>query len=169
MSQDEEKPIETPDEEQAQGAAVRVPPPLVFAGAVVVALILGWIWPRDPWAGGGALRWIIGSMSIAGGAGLIVTALDLFRRTGQDPKPWRPSPQMLTEGPYKITRNPMYLGLAMITVGIGYVVGNGWFAVTGVLAAFVVQKLAIEHEEAYLEREFGDEYRAYKRSVRRWF
>lgn len=154
-------------EEQVDGAAVRVPPPLVFAGAIVVALIFGWAWPRDPWIGG-ALRWVVGILSVGGGGALVVSALDRFKQTNQDAKPWLPTPEIITEGPYQLTRNPIYLGLVLIMVGIGYFVGNGWFAITGVLAALVVQKLAIEPEEAYLERKFGDDYRAYKRRVRRW-
>jgi protein-S-isoprenylcysteine O-methyltransferase Ste14 len=168
VTQPDDEAVDPPnDENPGEGAEVRVPPPLVFAGAIALAFILGWIWPRDPWVGG-ALRWIVAMVSIGGGVAFVATALGLFRQTDQDPKPWLPTREMVTEGPYKITRNPMYLGLVLITVGIGYVVGNGWFAITGVLAALVVQKLAIEPEEAYLERKFGDDYRAYKRSVRRW-
>lgn len=155
------------DEQLEDAATVRVPPPLVFVAGLVVAGVLGWVWPRNPWVGGW-LGLVVGGLSVLGGIALIANALGQHRRTGQDPKPWRPSPAILTEGPYAITRNPMYLGMALVSVGIGYVLGNGWFAITAALAAFVVQKLAIEPEEAYLERTFGDAYLAYKRRVRRW-
>ena len=62
----------------------------------------------------------------------------------------------------------MYLGLVMLVVGIGHLVGNGWFSITAILAAIAVQKTAIEPEEKYLEKKFGDAYRDYKRKVRRW-
>jgi protein-S-isoprenylcysteine O-methyltransferase Ste14 len=167
MTEHDEKP-EVPDQEdRPEGAAVRVPPPIVFAGAVVLAVLLGWIWPRDPWVGG-LLRWMIGLASVGGGIALIVTALGLLRGTDQDPKPWLPTPTLVTEGPYTMTRNPIYLGFVSILVGLGTLLGNGWFAITAVLAALAVQKLAIEPEEAYLEEKFGDDYRAYKRRVRRW-
>jgi protein-S-isoprenylcysteine O-methyltransferase Ste14 len=165
--QDDERDEPAGDEERAAGAQVQIPPPAVFAGALVLALLLGWIWPRDPWLGG-ALRWVFGLASVGSGVGMIATAFSHFRRTQQDAKPWTPATEMITEGPYAFTRNPMYLGLVSIMIGLGYLVGNGWFAITAILAALVVQKLAIEPEEAYLEEKFGDDYRAYKRRVRRW-
>jgi protein-S-isoprenylcysteine O-methyltransferase Ste14 len=155
------------DKEERDGAAVRVPPPLLFLVAIVLAVGLGWVWPRDPWFGG-MLRWILAAGSLVGGIYLTASALGVFRRMGQDPKPWLPTPAITTEGPYGVTRNPMYLGLVMLVVGIGHLVGNGWFSITAVLAAIAVQKTAIEPEEAYLERKFGEDYLAYKRKVRRW-
>jgi protein-S-isoprenylcysteine O-methyltransferase Ste14 len=82
--------------------------------------------------------------------------------------PWTSTPQIVSSGVYRFTRNPMYLGLAAIQLGIGVALGNGWIValVPAVLAA--VHVLAIRPEEAYLERKFGDAYRQYKRSVRRW-
>jgi protein-S-isoprenylcysteine O-methyltransferase Ste14 len=62
----------------------------------------------------------------------------------------------------------MYLGMTLVTIGIGHIVGNGWFAITAVFALLAVQQLAVVHEEAYLERKFGDAYREYKKRVRRW-
>jgi protein-S-isoprenylcysteine O-methyltransferase Ste14 len=157
----------TEESEPVDGATVRVPPPLVFMAAIALAVLLGWLWPRDPWIGGW-FRHLFGGISIIGGVALIVTAMGRFRQTGQDPKPWLPSPEMITTGPYQFTRNPMYLGLTLITIGIGHVIGNGWFAITAVIALLAVQQLAVVHEEAYLERKFGDAYREYKKRVRRW-
>jgi protein-S-isoprenylcysteine O-methyltransferase Ste14 len=152
---------------QTDGARVRIPPPLVYLAAVGLAVLLGWLWPRDPWFGGW-LRWVLGAMSVASGLALIVTAMGRFKATGQDPKPWLPSPEMITTGPYQFTRNPMYLGLTMLVIGIGHLIGNGWFSITAVIALLVVQQLAVVHEEAYLEHKFGDAYREYKKRVRRW-
>jgi hypothetical protein len=108
---------------QTDGARVRIPPPLVYLAAVGLAVLLGWLWPRDPWFGGW-LRWVLGAMSVASGLALIVTAMGRFKATGQDPKPWLPSPEMITTGPYQFTRNPMYLGLTMLVIGIGHLIGS---------------------------------------------
>jgi protein-S-isoprenylcysteine O-methyltransferase Ste14 len=154
-------------DETAAGAQVRIPPPLVFVAGIAVALVLGWLWPRAPWLSG-VPRWLAGLLSLSGGVALIVTAFARFRQTGQDPKPWHPSPVLLTDGPYQITRNPMYLGLCMIMVGLGFLVGNAWFTLAAFASGLAVTKLAVEPEEAYLEQRFGDDYRTYKRRVRRW-
>ena len=155
------------DKPEHDGAAVKIPPPLWFLLAIVLAVVMGWVWPRDPWFGG-VLRWILAAGSLAGGVYFTGSALKVFRGMDQDPKPWMPTPAITSDGPYGITRNPMYLGLVMLVVGIGHLIGNGWFSITAVLAAIAVQKTAIEPEEAYLERKFGDTYRDYKRKVRRW-
>ncbi len=153
--------------EQVDGAAVRVPPPVLFLAAIAVAVLLGWLWPRDPWIGGG-LRWLVAAATIGSGLALIVTAVQRFKATGQDPKPWLPSPEMVTSGPYQLTRNPMYLGMTLLVIGIGHLIGNGWFSITAVIALIAVQQLVVVQEEAYLERKFGDAYREYKKRVRRW-
>lgn len=144
-----------------------VPPPLVFLGAIVVAMLVDWAWPRDVWIAA-PLRYVVGAASVLCSAWLLSGAIRQFKRMGQDPKPWRPTPEITEEGPYRVTRNPMYLGFVAFTVGLGFLLDNGWFPLAALLAAMVVQRTAIVHEEAYLERKFGESYRAYKRRVRRW-
>jgi protein-S-isoprenylcysteine O-methyltransferase Ste14 len=102
------------------------------------------------------------------GLAMLAGALGLFRRTGQDPKPWKSTPEIISTGVYKFTRNPMYLGLALLQTAIGVGWANGWIIalLPGVLA--IIYATAIRHEEAYLERKFGDAYTRYKESVRRW-
>src|SRR5438309_1447766 len=99
-------PIDEAQRMSSQGGArVRVPPPLVFG----VAILLGWFVPLGvalPWA----LRWALGGLCIALAVVLGATAIGLFRRTGQDPAPWTPSPELILRGPYRFTRNPMYVG-----------------------------------------------------------
>lgn len=151
-------------------AAVRVLPPGVPLLAVLLALGLDRLWPIDlgieipetvrDWIGGG----------IVAGAffGLGLWSLVLFRRSGQSANPWRPTSRIVERGPFRLTRNPMYLQLVLICVGLSILLGNWWLLLLTPVVAWTLQRFAIRPEEAYLERKFGDEYRAYKRRVRRW-
>jgi len=99
---------------------------------------------------------------------LSVGALKLFRATGQDPRPWLATPEIVTTGVYRFTRNPMYVGFALLQVAVGIGLGNLWVLLLTPLACAVVQVTAIHPEEAYLQRKFGDAYLDYRKSVRRW-
>lgn len=95
-------------------------------------------------------------------------AVGLFRRTGQDPKPWKTTPEIISTGVYRFTRNPMYLGMALLQVGIGVGFANGWILALLPPVLVIIYAVAIRPEETYLESKFGDGYTAYKKSVRRW-
>ena len=108
------------------GAAVRVPPPLSYLAVLATGIALNeLIWPL-PLAFSGSIRLAlalaIAVPSIALGAG----ALRLFRATGQDPKPWVATPEIVRTGVYRFTRNPMYLGFALLQAAIGIGLGNLW-------------------------------------------
>ena len=75
---------------------------------------------------------------------------------------------MIAEGIYKITRNPMYLGMTLIVVAIGLFFASYAIAVLGLFAAIIIDRLVIAREEAYLEARFGQSYADYKTQVRRW-
>lgn len=153
---------------ERDGAEVRFPPPLMYLLAVVAGgLLHEFVWPISLDLSGGAR--IGGSIAlIAAGLAMVGSAFGLFRRTGQNPAPWTSSPEVLSTGVYRITRNPMYVGMALVQAGIGVAWANGWIVglVPPILA--LIYAIAIRHEEAYLERKFGETYVAYKRSVRRW-
>jgi protein-S-isoprenylcysteine O-methyltransferase Ste14 len=74
-----------------------------------------------------------------------------------------------TGGPYKFSRNPMYLGWSLVLVGTGLIAGSWWLLIVVLPAVFVTQIRVIASEEKFLTERFGDEYAAYRRSVRRWF
>ena len=153
--------------DQRDGAAVRLPPPLVYLIAVVLGGALHLAVPLrfDPGLGA---RIGLAAVASALGFGLIAAAIAHFRRTGQDPKPWKSTPEIISSGIYRFTRNPMYVGMALIQAGIGIGARNGWILALIPAVLAVVNWTAIRHEEAYLERKFGDSYIAYKNSVRRW-
>jgi protein-S-isoprenylcysteine O-methyltransferase Ste14 len=74
----------------------------------------------------------------------------------------------VTDGPFSLTRNPLYLAGTMLVLGIGLVSGIAWFLLLAILAAFTVQKVTIEREERHLQARFGETYLDYSRRVRRW-
>jgi len=80
----------------------------------------------------------------------------------------RKNAQLATSGPYAFTRNPLYLAGTIFVLGIGLVSEIVWFLPLAVLAAFAVQKLAIEREERHLQARFGKTYADYAARVRRW-
>jgi protein-S-isoprenylcysteine O-methyltransferase Ste14 len=91
-----------------------------------------------------------------------------FRRAGTTENPFKPSTALVFDGPYRFTRNPMYLGMAAVYVGLAFVLGLMWALLFLPLVLIAVDRLVIAREEPYLERKFGEEYVAYKRRVRRW-
>ena len=150
------------------GAAVRIPPPMVYLGLVIAGVVLNaFVWPLALDLGL-ALR--AGATVVLGlaGAALLVTAFGLFSRTGQDPKPWESTPEIITSGIYGYTRNPMYVGMGLLQAALGVGLANLWIVVLVPAVLSIVYLTAIRHEEAYLESKFGQSYTDYKASVRRW-
>ena len=151
-------------------AAVRVLPPGVPLATVLVGVGLQWLWPihlgfelPSP-----ARQWL-GGIVIAGAfVGLGLWALLLFRRSGQSPRPWNPTLEILQRGPFRFTRNPMYLMMVLICIGFAILLWNLWILLLTPVCAWVLKKLAIEPEERYLEAKFGEAYLAYRQRVRRW-
>jgi protein-S-isoprenylcysteine O-methyltransferase Ste14 len=145
------------------GARVRVPPPAVFAAAIAV----GWFLPIG-FAMALWLRLLLGGLLIVGGIALMAPAIRLFRKTGQDPAPWKPSPELIAQGPYRFTRNPMYVGLTLVTLGIGLAGARLGVLLLAPLALLAVHFAAVLPEERYLADKFGEPYLQYKTRVRRY-
>jgi protein-S-isoprenylcysteine O-methyltransferase Ste14 len=150
------------------GAAVRFPPPLVplIALAIGIALQLA-VWPL-PSPLEGLARYASGTLLILAGSALLVAAMRPFQETGQDPKPWESTPEIISTGIYRFTRNPMYLGMGLLQAGIGLALANSWVVGLVPISWLLIYAIAIRHEEAYLQAKFGNAYTDYKRSVRRW-
>jgi protein-S-isoprenylcysteine O-methyltransferase Ste14 len=150
-------------------ARVKLPPPLVFLGALLVGLVLGHLVgnPRVPLLSH-SLQNLLGWLAIVLGAGTGLSGASLFRRVGTELKPWKPSTALVTDGVFRWTRNPMYLGMALLYAGIALVVDSLVALLLLIPVVLVIQREVIEREEAYLETRFGDRYRAYRATVRRW-
>ena len=151
------------------GAAVRFPPPFVPLIALALGVVMHlWLLPlRIPLEG--MLRYGLAVVLLALGLLLMAGAFGLFRKTGQDPKPWLSTPEIISTGVYRYTRNPMYVSMGLLQAGIGVALANGWVVLLVPVVWFVIYLIAIRHEETYLEGKFGSAYTEYKASVRRWF
>jgi protein-S-isoprenylcysteine O-methyltransferase Ste14 len=115
-------------------------------------------------------------MQIMGGGVLIVMAISLlgaslsrFRRAGTHVETWKPSSALVTSGPYRLTRNPIYVAFLLAFLGLACALDNIWFAVLWPVLALVLDLGVVRREERYLEAKFGEDYRTYCRGVRRWF
>jgi protein-S-isoprenylcysteine O-methyltransferase Ste14 len=155
-------------DEAKDGAAVRFPPPFVYLIALALGAVLQSFVVAIPLALPAAMRTGVAIIAVLAGAALIASAIGLFRSIGQDPAPWTTTPEIVTEGIYRVTRNPMYVGMALLQLGIGVALANGWIVALIPVVLVIIYQIAIRHEEAYLERKFGEGYLVYKRSVRRW-
>jgi protein-S-isoprenylcysteine O-methyltransferase Ste14 len=155
-------------ENERDAAAVRVFPPAVPLLTVLIGIALERLWPVGIGVASPYRYWI-GGLIVAGAVlGLGAWSVVLLRRTGQSENPWKPTTQIIQSGPFRITRNPMYLQMVFVCIGIAVLLDNLWIVILTASCAYVLQRLAIAPEEAYLERKFGEAYLAYKRKVRRW-
>ena len=102
------------------------------------------------------------------GAALAIWGVLTFRRAGTTVLPFRSAAAMVRDGPYRFTRNPMYVGMTLAYVGLALVFNTMWPVVALPLVLVALVRLVISREEEYLEAVFGDEYLGYKRDVRRW-
>ena len=144
---------------------VHFPPPLFYAGAVIAGWLLDrrWSLPINvPW------QTVIGWVFVAGWAALAASAIGLFGRKQTSMITFRPASTLVTSGPYALTRNPMYVSLALLTIAFALFLNTWWIVLLLVPTLLIVQQRVIMPEERYLRRRFGAEYEAYTRRVRRW-
>ena len=148
-------------------AGVHVPPPLIHLAAIGIALgMSAWFplaWPMSP------LLALPGIVLLLLSFGIAATAFRHFTRHDNPVAPNRPVSGLMETGPFRYTRNPLYLALALLHAGIGLVSANAWILLALAPTLLIVRYYAIAREEAYLMRRFGEAYREYQRRVRRWF
>jgi protein-S-isoprenylcysteine O-methyltransferase Ste14 len=150
------------------------PPPLIVAVALVVGLILDWLVPAYLLSvlSGLATRVFFGGLLAAAGLGLIGLAGYQFHRLGTRARSgalsWQPSLVLATGEIYGHLRNPMYVGMIMIAVGVAIALASDWTLVLLVPAAFVLHRGVVLREERYLTARFGEDYRQYLAKVPRY-
>jgi protein-S-isoprenylcysteine O-methyltransferase Ste14 len=156
--------------DDARGApdnpGVVAPPPLIYAGALALGLVANKLYPMAFLPR--AVSRVLGLPLIFGGLAIGLLGFREMRRAETNVDPYKPATAIVTEGPYRFTRNPLYVGMTLVYSGITALFNAFPAAMLLPLALAVMRRGVIEREERYLERKFGDEYLAYKARVRRW-
>lgn len=150
----------------ADRARVIAPPPLIYVAVFAVGCALDRCYPVSlrPDHSAGWLGWAI----FAAGLGVLALSGAYLNRAGTPVNPYRPSTTLVTAGPYRYSRNPLYVALTLAYLGVAVVMNTVWpvMLLPGLL--LLMRWGVISREERYLERRFGDEYRRYQARVRRW-
>ncbi|MCM2270031.1 MAG: isoprenylcysteine carboxylmethyltransferase family protein [Thermoanaerobaculia bacterium] len=158
--------------ERSDGPGVWFPPPLVYLLAfglfygihrAVLPIGLGRIFGGD-----GRVAAIAGACVVGLGLALDAWSLGRFWRAGTSALPFRPASSFVAVGPYRFTRNPMYLGITLVVIGLGFLLDSAWVLLAAFVGAAMIHAFVIPREERYLERRFGASYLDYTRRVRRW-
>jgi protein-S-isoprenylcysteine O-methyltransferase Ste14 len=145
---------------------VIAPPPLVYLVPLIGMLFMRHWYPVTIVGPHAAAP--LGFAFLLMGLAAHFSAVLTLHRAKTSPKPWRPTTAIVTAGPYRFTRNPIYVGFSLIYIGVGFWANTIWPFLLLPVILLVIQFGVIAREEAYLQRIFGDEYLAYKRRVRRW-
>jgi protein-S-isoprenylcysteine O-methyltransferase Ste14 len=151
----------------ADTAHVIVRPPIAWALAVLVGLTLQWVVSLPFMPASVPAGWIGGIVFVLALA-LFAWAIATMTRAGSNVPTNLPTTTIVETGPYRFTRNPIYLGMFLGLVGLAIAFDNLWLLVMLVPFAVVIRYGVVAREEAYLERKFGDAYRQYRARVRRW-
>ena len=148
-------------------AQVALRPPLAWGLAVIVGLALNWLLscpflPADLPAG-----WL-GATVFALALALVAWAIITITGAGSNVPTNLPTTAIVESGPYRFTRNPIYLGMFLGLIGLAIAFDNLWLLMMLVPFALVIRYGVVAREEAYLDHKFGDVYRDYRSRVRRW-
>jgi protein-S-isoprenylcysteine O-methyltransferase Ste14 len=164
---------------QKDSPDVVVRPPVLFAVLLVLGIVLHRLWPirlphnwpwREQWPGGDeTLLLVVGLVTMALAFLCAGTAIVQFFRAHTNIPTNRPASALVTDGIYRFTRNPIYVGFILLQVSLGLLFENWWLVILLVPLIAVLRYGVVAREEAYLERKFGQAYLDYKASVRRWF
>lgn len=146
---------------------VIAPPPLIYAIPLLAGLVLHVASPRKLLPFGSIAR-VLGTICIGTGMATISAGFRTMRQAGTTIDPRQPVTTVVTSGPFRYTRNPLYLSLALLYSGIALFVNSAWpmFFLPFVLT--IMNRGVIDREEHYLEGKFGAQYLNYKSQVRRW-
>lgn len=148
-------------------AQVIILPPIAWALAVIAGLVLEWLeplpfLPEDMPAG------LVGILVFLAALALAAWSTATMSRAGTNVPTNRPTTTIVEGGPYRYTRNPIYIGMFAGLVGLAVAFNTLWPLLMLVPFAVVIRYGVVAREEAYLDRKFGDAYRSYRLRVRRW-
>jgi protein-S-isoprenylcysteine O-methyltransferase Ste14 len=141
-------------------------PPVIYLVSLVTGVLIQRVAP---------LPFVRGALAVPAGGSVVVVAITLFAysvatfRAAGTPVPARkPTTEIVRTGPYRFSRNPIYVAFSLFQLGIAIWINSLWLLITLVGAVALIHYVVIPREEQYLERRFGAHYSDYKISVRRW-
>jgi hypothetical protein len=150
----------------AAGPGIRVQPPLIYAASMLAGIGLDRLWPlaMPPGLHGPLPAGIVLALV------LLLSALCIreYHNAGTEIRADRPDTALIISGPYRYSRNPLYICLTLVQLGVAMYLDNAWILGMSVASVAVITRYAIRREERYLEQVFGQHYRDYRRRVRRW-
>jgi protein-S-isoprenylcysteine O-methyltransferase Ste14 len=143
-----------------------LPPPLIHLLALAAGFGLELLRPLP--LGGDTWRFGAGAVLLGAGIALTAAGLGTLRRHATTPNPRGSARALVTDGPFRYSRNPLYVGMALAHAGLALLVGSGWMLVALMPAVALMDRVIIAREERYLGRRFGLAYADYRQRVRRW-
>jgi protein-S-isoprenylcysteine O-methyltransferase Ste14 len=155
-------------EKPSDGANVRFPPPLIYVAGLGLGMMAGRFLHVPALGLPSILRIAMGGALVVAGIAISFAGARLFMRRRTAIIPYKPASALVISGVYRWTRNPMYLGMALIYAGLGILLKSVAALVLLPLVIAIVHRTVIAREEAYLLRAFGGDYAAYKAEVRPW-
>jgi protein-S-isoprenylcysteine O-methyltransferase Ste14 len=141
-------------------------PPFVYLGAIALGLLLHFVWPV--WLMSRTVSVPLGGTAVLIAVALFLYAVRTFQTSGTPVPGNRPTTTIVRTGPYRYSRNPIYLSFSLLQFGVAFWVNSLWLLVTLMLAVALMSFVVIPREEQYLETHFPSDYLPYKASVRRW-
>jgi protein-S-isoprenylcysteine O-methyltransferase Ste14 len=145
---------------------VIAPPPLIYLGGLGIGFLLEGLLPGGSFPA--HIHHVLGPLLLLLGVGLIAWWVSSFRRAGTPAPVHKETTALVTDGPYRLTRNPGYLAFTLIYAAIAFLANAPWVLVPLPFVLAVIDRGVIAREERYLERLFGGEYLALKARTRRW-
>jgi protein-S-isoprenylcysteine O-methyltransferase Ste14 len=143
------------------------PPPLIYAGGLIVGLLLQNKFPL-PFLPKGWRRAVFGSTLMGLAVIIVRQGVREMQRAQTNVNPRLPATKLVVDGPFGFSRNPLYLSMAIFYTGVAVLANALWPILLLPIVQFVMRVGVIEREEHYLERKFGKQYLSYKARVRRW-
>ena len=139
---------------------------LVFLGGLIGGALVNFFLPLFIWPN----AWVrlVGIIPLAVGVWLFSSARATFRRHQTALMPWTPSARLVQDGPYRFSRNPIYLAFFSLYLGVAFVFDSGYILIMLVVVFVLFDRMQVPREERYLQEKFGEEFRQYREKVRRW-
>ena len=143
------------------------PPYLVFLG-LIISFLLEFLVHRNQIFDNSIIFRFLGIILTIAAILLFVKSVGIFNLRKEKLHPRSISTQIFKDGPFQFSRNPIYLAMFVLLIGVGLTLNSFWFLYSGLVVAIMLHYGVIIPEENYLEKEFGKDYLEYKKTVRRW-